>query len=720
MMADREIATLALAALATMPAAVVTLDSQLRVTWINELALRRLQKSMDDVLGQHWTDLWPQAAVSGEIYRRCLGGESIDIKSLSFDFPDGPRYLDITLRPMRDAAGRVQGIMLVGWDVTDRKLAELALHASEQRLEMAMRAADVALWTWDMIADHSDETDSWFRITGYDKTFWRAEDHPWAKRVHPEDKARVFDAVSDFAQGRSPAYEIDYRFLAASGRWIWFLDRAAVVARDSAGRATLLAGTSIDITDRKTAEQSVKQSESILRSLTASAPDWLALLDQNLCIQFINRSLIGLLPEELMGRTALSLLGTANGIDIGAALGRTLRARETLSFETQLGCDGAQMRYFENLAAPVVQDDKVLGVSLRISEITERRRNEQTLRRQALILETMREGVILFSESNRIEWTNPAISRLFGYDATELLHMAVESLGLTHCLDHTAADDTAPKSDSSEFVGHRKDGSDFLAEIVFNRISVSGWPLVIGVLQDVTSRKQLEREILEVANREQQRIGNDLHDGLGQELTGIALLMRTLADRMQSDYPQGKAAADEIIAFVNQAIENTRALARGLSPVSLGHGGLIEALRALTRHTRERYGVDIRLRTRSPGALSIDEATANHLYRIAQESVTNAVRHAKAQVIDVKVRVRGDAIELIVADNGAGIAEPPMQTAGMGLRIMAYRARMIGAQLIIAATPSGGTQVRCECPQLAVATIESASRGLVQGQYARN
>jgi PAS domain S-box-containing protein len=320
-----------------------------------------------------------------------------------------------------------------------------------------------------------------------------------------------------------------------------------------------------------------------------------------------------------------------------------------------------------------------------------------------MILETMREGVILFSESNKIEWTNPAISRLFGYDAAELHNMPVELLGLMNYLDRPAANDTAPWLDSLEFVGHRKNGSEFLAEIVFNKITISGRLLTIGVLQDITNRMQLEREILEIANREQHRIGNDLHDGLGQELTGIALLLRTLADRMESDYPQGKIAADEIINFVNQAIKNTRALARGLSPVSLGHGGLVEALRALTKHTRELYGIDIKLRTRALGPLSINEATANHLYRIAQESVTNAVRHAKARAIDVRIRMGNGVIELIVTDNGTGFVTPQRQAAGMGLRIMAYRARMIGAHLVIAAAASGGTKIKCKCPQTSVA-----------------
>ena len=113
------------------------------------------------------------------------------------------------------------------------------------------------------------------------------------------------------------------------------------------------------------------------------------------------------------------------------------------------------------------------------------------------------------------------------------------------------------------------------------------------VLQDVSERKQLERAILQAVNREQYRIGNDLHDGLGQELTGIALMLRGVAGRLTTEYPPILPEIEGITRLVNNAIESTRALARGLSPVNLERGGLQDALEGLAMHAAELYGVQI-------------------------------------------------------------------------------------------------------------------------------
>ena len=132
-----------------------------------------------------------------------------------------------------------------------------------------------------------------------------------------------------------------------------------------------------------------------------------------------------------------------------------------------------------------------------------------------------------------------------------------------------------------EFDGLRSDGSHFAAAGLLSRFDVAGRNHCLVVLQDVSERKQLERAILQAVNREQYRIGNDLHDGLGQELTGIALMLRGVAGRLASEYAPILPEIEGITRLVNNAIESTRALARGLSPVNLERGGLQDALEGL-------------------------------------------------------------------------------------------------------------------------------------------
>jgi PAS domain S-box-containing protein len=178
-------------------------------------------------------------------------------------------------------------------------------------------------------------------------------------------------------------------------------------------------------------------------------------------------------------------------------------------------------------------------------------------------------------------------------------------------------------------------------------------------VRNITERKRLEREILDVSSRERQSIGRDLHDGLGQELTGVALMLRGLASRIEMHNPPSVAQVNEIVALVNQSIETARGLARGLLPVSTENGGLPAALATLAARSRDLYRFRVEFRSEVTGDVPLDEASASHLYRIAQEALTNAARHGRATAVDVFLRVSTLNFLLEIVDNGIGTAVVP-------------------------------------------------------------
>jgi two-component system, NarL family, sensor histidine kinase UhpB len=216
-------------------------------------------------------------------------------------------------------------------------------------------------------------------------------------------------------------------------------------------------------------------------------------------------------------------------------------------------------------------------------------------------------------------------------------------------------------------------------------------------MRDVTERKRLEREIIEIANREQQRIGSDLHDGLGQDLTGIALMLRGVVAQLRKEGSATRLDVEDVINLVNNAIESTRALARGLSPVSAEQGGLPAALQALAARSGERYGFRVQLRTDLARPLQLDETIATHLYRIVQEALTNVVRHSRATAVSIDLQLVHERLELRVGDNGRGFCGTD-EANGLGLKIMRYRAQMLGGDLQFESQPGGGALVRCICP----------------------
>ncbi len=216
---------------------------------------------------------------------------------------------------------------------------------------------------------------------------------------------------------------------------------------------------------------------------------------------------------------------------------------------------------------------------------------------------------------------------------------------------------------------------------------------VLAVLHDITDRKRLEREIIEISSREQQRIGEDLHDGLGQHLTGITFLIRALERRLEGRSPEEAREAAEIGRLVMQALAQTRNLARGLFPAELERQGLVAAITELTADVERMCKV--RCSFRADSSIDVtDQVIATHVFRIAQEAVNNAVKHGKARSIEVTLMPVHDHLELSVADDGAGFA-PDAKMDGLGLRIMNYRARKIGGALEVAKPDQGGIRVTC-------------------------
>lgn len=219
-----------------------------------------------------------------------------------------------------------------------------------------------------------------------------------------------------------------------------------------------------------------------------------------------------------------------------------------------------------------------------------------------------------------------------------------------------------------------------------------------GVAVNVTGQRRLERQILEISDREQARLGQEIHDGLCQQLVSLAFdanaLERELGERA---LPAARTAA-RIAQFLDQTITEARQLARGLFPIRLEAQGLPSALEELARATRERYGISCQFETSEAAAIA-NKTTATHLYRIAQEAVTNALKHGKPRAITLRLESRSGQLELQVEDDGQGIGPAKLtECRGMGLHIMDYRARSIGGTFSFGPGARGGTAVCCCVP----------------------
>ena len=605
-----------------------------------------------------------------------------------------------------NANGRPTRVVGICMNIDARKKAEEDLRISE------FRYRSVAELTPGYVAEYAFDDAGQARLRWASDGFQKVFGMPPAQQMQPHESLQYFNdderaaARARMAQLLSGnAASGDTRVLRPDGTMRW-LHVAARPLRDATnGNVTGALAVAHDITHRKLAEIELLESQLKLQSLADNSPDWLTLLDGTRRIQFINRPWSGLAAEDLLGKPIEAIATTVEPEPLRRFLDQVYVTGEYCEIEQIASDNAGSSKVILHRARPVQAQGRVIGAVINSSDITQRVRQQNQLRLQAHILETMREGIALLDAANCVRVTNPSFDAMFGQPAGRLVGQPFGTLlpgddamriDRAFQLRQQLAD---ARTVPIEFECQRGDGHLFVVAGLATRTVVGSAEHLLLVISDVTERKVLEREILEVSNREQQRIGADLHDGLGQELTGVALLLRSLATRIERKFPNERAGIDEIIALVNHTIEVTRTLARGLSPVSIERGGLLAALRTMAAGASEVFGIRIALRTRIQSPLRLDEGAANHLHRIVQEALSNAKRHGHARNICINLTSDSQHIRLSIRDDGRGIDKGAVDRGGLGLRTMNYRAQVIGGQLSVKANRHGGTIVRCICPQ---------------------
>ena len=320
---------------------------------------------------------------------------------------------------------------------------------------------------------------------------------------------------------------------------------------------------------------------------------------------------------------------------------------------------------------------------------------------------------LLCNSEGRIVYLNPACVRTFGYSQAEVpthaewwkrchpdprYRQRLESVWERR-LEETARSGAAFEPMDMQITC--RDGTDrsITAYAVHLAGSTPGNRLSLVVLYDVTEQRQLERSVLEAASFEQHRLGMDLHDGLGQQLTGLSLMLTGLA---RSGEVRGvPALADELTrlsAVANECVATARAIAHGLAPIEIGRDGFEQALRRLAATPGSFGGMAIEPRfTGFGGDRDLDPGVAEPIYRIVQEALTNAAKHGAARHAVIEAQLGAERLTVTVTDDGSGIRFPAAGD-GLGLRIMKYRIRALRGHIEITSPATGGTVVRCVCP----------------------
>ncbi|HEV7999428.1 MAG TPA: PAS domain S-box protein [Planctomycetaceae bacterium] len=335
----------------------------------------------------------------------------------------------------------------------------------------------------------------------------------------------------------------------------------------------------------------------------------------------------------------------------------------------------------------------------------EQARTEEARARLAAIVQNSDDAIFSQTFDGRITSWNHGAEHVFGFTESEAVNQESRTLIPSQSQEEERKivleiqRGESPPEHAFEAIRVRKDGRSIhvsqsvspLDDSTGNRVGVS------IIARDITARKNLEREVLEVTGIEQQRIGRDLHDSLGQELTGLSYLAKGLAKKLEEEESPQIAIAHTIADSVQRALREVRVAVQGLVPVEVDGAGFMAALEQLAAETTNRCGIDCRVEGDDRVRIE-DNVVATHLFRIVQEAINNAVKHAHPREILVRPELSNGTIRVTVADDGVGFVAgaPSRNGSGMGMRIMQYRAGVIDATLEVRRQAGRGTAVVCQ------------------------
>jgi PAS domain S-box-containing protein len=570
----------------------------------NRPALAAGGLSREDVIGKPLADTW-WLSWSAEVQHRMREAIARAAAGEASRYDEQMRvaggqlvWIDFSLHPVRDAAGRVAFLVPSARVIEERKQAEQALRESALQLQMAARAGNVGLWDWDLRTDAVFFSPEWKRQLGYEEHEIPNAFSEWQSRVHPEDLERSLRTVREFIERPWPGYSLEFRMRHKNGSWRWILAQGSL-EHDAQGNAIRMLGTHIDITERKKIETDLLEQRRHLRAVTDNLPGLAGRVDRDLRYLYASAGYrrFGREPHEIVGRTIAEVIGEEAFRRAEPYVRRAL-AGERVTFENEVVSEGGRTSWGWTTFVPDLGPQRaVRGFFIVALDITERKRAENDLR-----------------------------------EAHERL-------------------------------------------------------------------QRISRQLLEVQERERAAVARELHDEIGQSLTALKLGIEALARRLKGA-PAEKLS--EFLGVVERSLAQTRDLTLALRPPQLDQLGLAAALRDAADRLAAQVGFTVQFAADAEPA-RLDPSLATAAYRVAQEALTNAARHAGARRVAVELRVLGEELLLAVSDDGRGYDLDAARAralggASMGLLGMEERAELAGGSLRIITRPGQGTRVEAAFP----------------------
>ncbi len=618
--------------------------------------------------------------------------------------------------------GTVLGAVFSSREISDRKVIEDSLRMAHRQLAEIIDFLPDATF----VIDRDNRVIAWNRamekMTGVPKNAMLGKgDYEYAIPFFGERRPILIDILSE----EMPRYREQYLTFMKDGDAIiaesyipsmpftmkeTYLWGKASPLYDGEGAVIGAIQVIRDITEIKRIEMALRESEEKFRHLFEQSADAQLLIDDRRIID-CNMAAVNLFSagskDMLLGKTPHELSpgllpdGTPTETRMNEIM-KFVYEMDSLSFEwVHLCLDGRQAPV--DITFTVVPIGGKLMIHAVLKDITLRKLAQEALRkseeRYRVLVETMSDGLVMGDGAGTVTFVNDRFCEMVGAAKDDIIGSSILNLisedDRENFMERVRGKNIMRKSafeiKLKSVSGGKADAIVSPRPIVDDRNHLAG---IVAVFTDITERKYLERQVLEISMKEQQRIGRDLHDDLGQILTGTGFLCESLVRKLSNKSLPEAEDARGVFSLINEAKDHTRMLSRGLSPVEIDSGGIMAALERFAHTVESIYSVSFDLDC-DPAVDINDSMVETQFHYIVQESVTNAIKHGKATGITVSLkRIRGK-IHLVIRDDGTGFPAEVDTDKGMGLRIMQYRANAIGASIKIAKNKGKGTTVTC-------------------------
>lgn len=673
---------------------IVAFDAEMNYIYVNPRGAELLGRKPGDLIGKNYWAEFPEAKGTpfAEAYLRALETQ----KPIVFEdyYPPWDRWFENRIYPSKD------GLTIFFTEITERKGTELKLRKSQERLELAIRSANVGLWDWDLRTNKVYYSPEWKSQLGYEDRELSNDFSEWESRVYPEDLERAKATVSGYIENPYPNFHNEFRMRHKDGSYRWILAQASL-AYNGQGKPIRMIGSHIDITARKLAEEKLRQSEALFSKIFHSSPIGINIFrisdNRSFAVNDAFLKIIGYSRAEVETHTAAEL-NLFVDTEARNAWMRTLRGGGNVyNQDAKIRSKSGEIK--DVLASlDLIEVNGEAMVLVIATDISDRKQAEENLRRNEQVLRLFVEhspaAVAMFDrEMNYIVASRRYLSdyelgeqNLIGCSHYEVFPEIPERWKEIHrrCLAGAIE-----KADEDPFP--RKDG-----RLDWVRWEIRPWHETNGEIggvilfsEVITVRKQareelrlsrdrladLSRRLVEAHETERRAIGRELHDQIGQMLTALKLTIE-IAVQLPPEEALKKAAQGK--ELVEDLLNRVSALSLELRPPMLDDLGLLPALLWHVNRFQDQSGVEVEFKHSGIENRRFDPQIETTAYRIVQESLTNVARHARANRVRLEVRIRGEAMEIQIEDDGAGFDPQVALALNRGLSGMRERVQLVG------------------------------------------